>query len=108
MLAGVYLLTMFRPDMKGKNSLGDHASNYTSIDDMIHGSQRQIIAPWRNYRRSVSSISSGGGDREGLLGSAGNGGSEVELTSLNGHGTVTDRPESGATTDELRVTQLQK
>jgi len=102
MLAGVYLLTMFRPDMKGKASLGDHASNCSSIDDLIRGSQRQILAPWRKHRRSICSISSGGGDREGLLGSGGDGGSEVELSSLNELGKMTARMGSGGTNDELR------
>ena len=98
MLAGVYLLTIFRLDVKGKASLGDHASNYSSINDLIRGSQRQVLAPWRNH--SVSSIGSRRGDREGLLGSSGEGGSEVVLTSLNEHG-KTERTGAGVTNDEL-------
>jgi hypothetical protein len=84
MLAGVYLLTMFRPDVKGKGSQGDHASNYSSIDDLIGGSQMQVLAPWRSHRHSISSTDSRGGDREGLLGLSGEEGSEVELTSIKG------------------------
>jgi hypothetical protein len=102
-LAGVYLPTMFRPDIKGKVSLGDHASNYSSIDDLIRGSQRQVLAPWRNHRHSVISFGSTGGDREGLLDSSGEGGSEVELTSLNEHGKMTERMGGGVPNDELCV-----
>jgi hypothetical protein len=102
MLAGVYLLTMFRPDVKGKTSVGDHASNYSSIDDLIRGSQRQILAPWRGHRHSVSSIGSRCGDREGLLGSSGEGRSEVELTSLNEHGKMMERTGTSVTNDGVR------
>jgi len=101
MLAGVYLLTMFQPDIKGKTSLGDHDSNYSSIDDLIRESQRQILAPWRDHRRSVSTIGSGGDDREGLS-SSGEGGSEVELASLNEYGKMTGRTGAGVTNGELR------
>lgn len=103
MLAGVYLLTMFRPDIKGKTSLGDHTSNYSSIDDLIRGSQRQILAPWRKHRHSVSSIGSIGGDREGLFGSSSEEGSEVELSCLNEHGKMTERTGTGETNDGVRV-----
>jgi hypothetical protein len=102
MLAGVYLLTMFRPDIKDKTLLGDHARNYSSIDDLIRGSQRQILAPWRGHRHSVSSIGSRGVD-EGLLGASGEGGSEVELTSLNEHGKMMERTSAGVIDDELRA-----
>jgi hypothetical protein len=101
MLAGVYLLTMFQPDMKGKTSLGDHASNYSSIDDLIRGSPRLILAPWRDHRRSVSTIGSEGDGREGLLGLSGEGGSEVELASLNEHGKIMERTGASVTNGEL-------
>lgn len=103
MLAGVYLLTMFRPDMKGKTSLDDHASNYSSIDDLIRGSQRQILAPWREHHGSVSSISSGGNGRQGLLGSGDDEGSEIELTNLNEVAKMTYGRSSGTGSDEHHV-----
>jgi magnesium transporter len=103
MLAGVYLLTMFRPDTKGKTLSGDHARNYSSIDDLIRGSQRQILVPWRGHRHSVSSIGSRGVDHEGLLGASGEGGSEVELTSLNEHGKMMERTSADVIDDELRA-----
>ena len=103
MLAGVYLLTMFRPDRKGETSPGSHASNYSSIDDLIRGPQRQVLAAWRDHRRSVSSIGSRGGDHEGLLGATGEEGSELELGGLNEHGKMMVRTSAGVTNDELRA-----
>ncbi len=101
MLAGVYLLTMFRPDAHSTVSLGNLGSSYSSIDDMIRGSQRQILGPWQSHRRSESSIGSGA-DRDRLLGGNGEEGSEVELARLNDSGKITDRLCAGIDNTEIR------
>ena len=54
---------------------------------------------------SISSIGSRGGDHEGLLGLTGEGGSEVELASVNEHGKVAGRTVMGPET-EIRSSGL--
>jgi hypothetical protein len=56
------------------------------MDELIRGSQMQVLAPWRNHRNSVSSFGSTGSDHEGLLGQSEARGDQVELKRLNEHG----------------------
>ena len=79
MLAGVYLLTMFRPEIQGPQSRSNLDSPAGSIEDL----RRQVLSPWRY---SFASIDSRNADLEGLLRASGDRGSALELASLNGNG----------------------
>jgi hypothetical protein len=98
MLAGVYLLTMFRPEIQGTQSQSNLDSPTGSIEDL----RRQVLSPWRY---SFASIDSRSADLEGLR-AGGDRGSALELASLNGNGKRTGGYNILSTSDEAQRSDL--